>query len=329
MNVLLIDVVAYKKYDANTLQKEALGGSEASLIRVARGLARRGHDVAVFQAVDAHRDEAIIQGVRHVHDSSDVTPDVVIHFRTGELIAAFREQYPKARHLMWTQDFFTKDSLKGLEGEEIVCLSNAHVKQVQETLDANGAKSYTIHRIHNMVEIDGAKLDKVPGRLGFFSSPHKGLDQVLSLFGKINEERNIKGLPSFELVIGNPGYLPGGVPIDPNASFLGELSHPRVMEELSKCEVLFYPQTVFPETFGIILAEANAMGVPVLAHDFGAASEVLDSHTNAVLDCTDSNHVKLALDILLKGNQPKPTLDPRFTPDAVIDAWEALLVQKE
>lgn len=325
MNILLLDYAAYKPYTANTMREGALGGSEASLIRVARGLAKRGHDVSVFQNIDSQRATAMVDLVRHVGVASEFpTPDVVIHFRGGATIPIWREMFPEARHLMWTQDFFTKDSYAGLEGEEIVCLSHAHREQV--ILNMPTGMSFPLPKIiYNMVEIDGAKLDKVPGRLGFFSSPHKGLDQVLSLFGKINEERNTKGLPSFELVIGNPGYLPGGIPIDPNAPFLGELSHPRVLEELSRCEVLFYPQSVFPETMGIVLAEANAMGVPVLCHDFGAAAEVLDSHTNVVTDCTDANKVRLGLDLLLNGSQPKPTLDPRFTETAVIDAWEALL----
>lgn len=336
LSILFIDIVAYKPYDANTLQKEALGGSEASLIRVARGLARRGHDVSVFQAVDAHREEVMIKGVRHVHDSSELNPDVVVHFRTGELVDAFREQYPKARHLMWAQDFFNKESVIGLDGEEIICLSDAHKAQIEQTfascfqVESFRLKMSTpkaIHKIYNIVEVDGAKLDKVPGRLGFFSSPHKGLDQVLSLFQKIKK-------PGMELVIGNPGYLGlNGHAVqfdDPGVTVLGELSHPRVMEELSKCEALFYPQTVFPETFGIILAEANAMGVPVLCHDFGAAKEMVKY--GHVVDCTDSAMVKRCLDDILDRAQngaPKPQLHPEFTESAVIDQWEALLVQKE
>jgi glycosyltransferase involved in cell wall biosynthesis len=41
---------------------------------------------------------------------------------------------------------------------------------------------------------------------------------------------------------------------------------------------VFYPNFVLPETFGLVFAEANAVGTPVLTHDCGAAAEVLAAH---------------------------------------------------
>src|SRR5581483_2147599 len=38
---------------------------------------------------------------------------------------------------------------------------------------------------------------------------------------------------------------------------------------------VFYPKFVLPETFGLVFAEASAVGTPVLTHDCGAAAEVL------------------------------------------------------
>lgn len=36
----------------------------------------------------------------------------------------------------------------------------------------------------------------------------------------------------------------------------------------------FYPNCVYPETFGLVLAESNAVETPVLTHCIGAAPEV-------------------------------------------------------
>lgn len=326
MRVLFVDSVAYRPYDCRVLQSEALGGTEATVLRVARGLAKEGLDVSLFQLVDAHREEAVIDGIRHVNDSSALEPDVVVHLRTAKLVAAFREVYPKARHLVWMHDLggeWLKD--EPIVGEELVCVSDFHCKQFYGAAWGQGkAEALTIHQVYNPVEIDGHRLDKIEGRLGFFSSPHKGLNQVMDLFAELRKAR-----PELHLVVGNPGYmgltntkaLPEGV------TFLGELSHPRTLEAMSQCQVLFYPQTVFAETFGLVLAEANAMGVPVLCHAFGAAKEVLAQDgrlVNAVIDCTDLEKVRRALDRILVGDL-KPSLDPRFKLENVITDWKELL----
>ncbi len=49
------------------------------------------------------------------------------------------------------------------------------------------------------------------------------------------------------------------------------------MQHIRESLCVFYPQTQRCETFGLVYAESNAVGTPVLAHDFGAAREVLSS----------------------------------------------------
>lgn len=316
MRVLFVDMVAAKPYTANTLRSYALGGTEATVIRVARGVAALpGYEVSVFQGCDMARSELVIDGIHHVGADANPRPDVVIHLRTALYVEAFREEYPKARHIVWLHDIVTEPE-PDLRQQEIVCVSEWHLNQVERAM-GNTLITDEEHRfIYNPVSIEGAiRHDKVKGRLGFFSSPHKGLAQVIKLLPEGNH-----------LVIANPGYMPDAETANANVINLGQLPHHRVLEEMSKCEALFYPQTVFPETFGLVLAEANAMGVPVLCHDFGASSEVLSDHTaNAVGDCTKPEHVRLMLDILLNGNQPNPVADPRFSLENVVAEWRALL----
>ena len=325
MKILFIDSVGYKPYTCDTLRGEALGGTEATVLRVARGLAKEGLDVSLFELVDPVRDEKIIDGIRHVNDSSAMEPDVVIHLRTAFLVEGFREQWPKARHIVWMHDL-AGPQLYGepLSGEELVFVSSFHREQTLSFLaDARAAPLKSATYIYNPVEIDGYKHAPIEGRLGFFSSPHKGLEQVLELFAKAREVS-----PELELVVGNPGYMKGkDAPAD-GVTYLGEMSHGRTLEEMSKCQVLFYPQTVFPETFGLVLAEANAMGVPVLCHDFGAAFEVLVDGTNnpdnEVVDCAVPENVRQALGHL-QASKCSPKLDPRFKLENVIKQWKELL----
>jgi glycosyltransferase involved in cell wall biosynthesis len=324
VKVLFIDTVAYKPYTFKTLANEALGGSEASLLRVAKGLAERGHEVAIFELLRAHDDEEIQEGVRFVHDSSELNPDIVVHFRTSKLVDAMRQSYPKARPFMWTQDLGGPHLAdEPLGAAEIICVSDFHKEQFAEAAKRYCKEPHApISRIHNPVQIDGLRYPKVSRRLGFFSSPHKGLGGVLLAFQNARANR-----PNLELVVGNPGYITAPEILTEGVTFLGELPHHRVMEEMSRCELLFYPQTIFPETFGIVLAEANAMGTLVLSHRFGAAHEVLAEGSNGgnyVTDCTHEENVARGLEVLLK-SQAKVGLDPRFALSAVIDEWEKLL----
>lgn len=320
MNILFTDPVAYKPYTCETLRTAALGGSEASLLRVARALAASGCDVSVYNHIDDQREAETIDGIRHVGMNSPFpTPDVVINFRTCREMPVWESLYPNARHLMWTQDVGTADTiLDGVEGREIICLTQWHKKQFEDACAQLGVKPKAVHQIYNPVEVDAEKHEKLMHRVGFFSSPHKGLSQVVKVLTDINQSRK----EPLHLVIANPGYIPDASHSGANIINLGQLKHSEVMAELSKCQLLFYPQTVFPETMGIVLAEANAMGVPVLAHDMGAASEVVSY--GHVLDCTDSAAVQRSLNFILS-NECHPKLEPRFTIEVVTKAWKELL----
>lgn len=318
-----MDTCAKARYTANTVKSYAMGASEASLIRVAAGLAKTGMEVSVFQAVDMDRNETVVEGVRHVNAKSAITPDVIVHQRTAGFIEGMRAEYPNARHIVWLHDNFSaKDLLdEPLAGEEVVCVSDWHKKTF---LEEQGGSVRKATRIYNPVVVDGERKPKIAGRLGFFSSPFKGLAQVCELFAELRKER-----PWLELVVANPGYVPGVNPHQPGVIYLGELPHPRVLEEMSRCEVLFYPQTTFPETMGVTLAEANAMGTPVLCHDMGAAVEVLEdtainSNGNCVLNCHNTERVAKHLDLLL-AVQEEVEADKRFELNTIVAEWKVLL----
>jgi glycosyltransferase involved in cell wall biosynthesis len=321
MKILFVDGVAPQGYTCNSMRERALGGSEATLLRVARGLAKEGHSVSVLQTSDPERGAVVVDGIQHIGVEARIeAPDAIIHMRTAMLVEGFREEYPAARHIVWLHDNLGVEQclMEPFQGEEVVCVSDWHADTF---LKAEGGTVKKVHRIYNPVEIDGHRLDKIEGRLGFFSSPHKGFTQVKAAVFEARKTR-----PDLHLAYANPGYLPdynGGKTtwcVD-----LGQLSHARLLEEMSKCEILFYPQTVFGETFGLVLAEASAMGVPVLCHDFGAAREVLEhSGNHEVVDCTNFDNVHAALNRILS-RKSTAIVDPRFSLSSVIECWNKLL----
>jgi glycosyltransferase involved in cell wall biosynthesis len=319
-SILFTDFAASRGYTYNTLRSEALGGSEASLLRVAK-LLGVDNDICVYQNADPYRGEARIDGVRHIgQEGLTQSPDIVIHFRTGVLMQDMKEEIPNARHIMWAQDFFVKpEDLLCLEGEEVVVLSQAHKLNLLQVCDIAKVSTKAIHVVPNPVEVDAQRQPKAGKRLGFFSSPHKGLSQVIEHFTALS-----KAYEGINMVYANPGYIPSLDAAGASITNLGMLRHSRVLEEMSKCDMLFYPQTVFPETFGIVLAEANAMGVPVLSHDFGAASEVLRQPGNIVADCNNFATIEQSVLTLLQ-DKPEPILDLRFEMQTVADMWRKLL----
>lgn len=322
MRILFVDAVCYKPYSLQTLNSGALGGTEATVLRVAKGLSTRGHDVFIFQFKDDEREETDIEGIRHIGANSLIqAPDVVVHIRTAKGLAGFREHWPKARHVVWMHDLggeWLKD--EPLSSEEVICLSDFHVKQFLEECTKHGLSDVKATRIYYPIEVQAKRpiLNEVlPNRLGFFSSPHKGIGQCINAFYDMRAKNK-----KLEFVYCNPGYMndwPGGGSL----INLGQLSHSRVLEEMAKCQMLFYPQTVFPETFGRIYAEANTMGLPVLCHDFGAAREIL-SQGNEVIDCASPQAIAAAFERLMT-NRPAIHPRPEFNPEVVLDAWESYL----
>jgi glycosyltransferase involved in cell wall biosynthesis len=158
-------------------------------------------------------------------------------------------------------------------------------------------------------------------KLIFFSSPNKGLDQVLHSFAKISKE-----LPQLKLYIANPGYKNKNYPQQESTVILGSLSHEEMMKHVSESLCVFYPQDTFAETFGLIYAEANAYGVPVLAHDIGAAKEILDRN-NPLTDAKNINEIINLLKYWQK-NYPIIRYNEKFSSVNILKQWSLNLEKR-
>jgi glycosyltransferase involved in cell wall biosynthesis len=85
-----------------------------------------------------------------------------------------------------------------------------------------------------------------------------------------------------QLRVASPGYkslrrahiesVEGGIA---GVQWLGSLPQSEIHAEVRAALCVFYLNFVLPETFGLVLAEAKALGTPVLTHACGAAVEVL------------------------------------------------------
>ena len=119
------------------------------------------------------------------------------------------------------------------------------------------------------------KRDLTIGFIGRFSEPRKGLNVLLEAFPRI-----ALGLPEVRLLIAGPGEgVEAMESVNPalrsRITFLGRIDDEAKASLLKSISVYVAPNTG-GESFGIILTEAMASGVPIVASDIPAFSQLLE-----------------------------------------------------
>lgn len=154
----------------------------------------------------------------------------------------------------------------------------------------------------------GANLAEVPP--DFSRSPKPGL---VGFVGRLAEKKGVPVLlramaevPELELVIAGDG--PDRASLEAQADtlglggrvrFLGQADRAEVYELLSSCEMLAIPSIVAgdgdQEGTPVVLAEAVALGVPVVASRLGGIGDHLDDESGWLVEPGDANALAVAL----------------------------------
>lgn len=351
MNILFIEW-AYKgePYNLSTLQTQAVGGSESTLINIATELAK-SHKVYINQMnlVECYEDHQVnfITNAEMERLASQNVVDVCIVMRKIKQLGLFIKLFKQSRILLWAHDFLAVKSIfynsKIIQNNcRVVAVSLTHqghcaaaIRNEFKRISSRNAwikpadwpVSFVYNPIADALKPDATPVDK--NKLVFFSSPHKGLSQVLENFRAAREK-----IPQLKILIANPGYRSRAgkkAPMleqqlqMPGVELIGSLPQHEIIQHVRSALCVFYPQSVFPETFGLIYAEANAVGTPVLAHDFGSASELLDQS-----QLVDANNQKQVVDKLItwhQGARPVVQLESKFRLTNVVKQWDALLTR--
>jgi L-malate glycosyltransferase len=117
--------------------------------------------------------------------------------------------------------------------------------------------------------------------------------------------------------------------ISAQVTFLGALSKPEIATEMRRSSALLHPSRY--ETFSVVCAEALCCGIPVIASNVGAVSEVVGSD-GTLVDNTSAAWLKAIDDFI----QDPPVVNPssissrallRFSPEAVSASALAVLAQ--
>ena len=202
-----------------------------------------------------------------------------------------RELYPNARLHLWLHDRVRPRSKRARRiaadagilrdlAVNVICVSDTQRHSVEAALRWMGVSDRVPARtIYNPVD-DGLQPDGSPvdeRKLVFLSSPNKGLRFTLDAFRAVR-----RAMPDMRLVVGNPGYKAGDAARLDGVEYLGAQPQQRILAEVRTALCTFFPNFVIPETFGLVFAESQAVGTPVLTHDCGAALEVLGDPAQAL-----------------------------------------------
>jgi glycosyltransferase involved in cell wall biosynthesis len=276
----IIDTVCPRPYSLASLSSGGLGGTEATVVRIAEAL-----DAQVFQ-----RGRSESEGrYRPLEELAD--PAAMIVLRDPKAAAEFAERFVGVPLFIWMHDLIIsgKDRATRLRSygkvladakATIVAVSDFHKEQIESVLApaANDEAAVVavprVVRVYNPIAeglVPGPIEAVDPDQLIYFSSPTKGLDFAIFVFRALRRR-----WPKLRLMVANPGYLSVAASGVDGVIDLGALPQKEVLAHVSGSLGALCPNFEFPETFGLVLAESNAVGTPVLAHPIGAAAEVLN-----------------------------------------------------
>lgn len=330
-HILFADTSHPKAYGFDDLIANAMGGTESSLLRTAKILHNNGHQITVYQQ---SRTQCETQnGVELIDPDRLLRLELVDHviiLRKFPQILVLQKQFPKAQFHLWIHtyknwEYVLKRGIRVAKPWQLITNSKNHAKHCDGLLNQGFmGKIYNLFKAkvqiktcYNPIPSSLAQSEpqpRDPNKLLFLSAPNKGLDQVLKTFQQINRQ-----LKDLQLFIANPGYRDENPQDIPNVHYLGALPADQVKQHLATSLCVFYPQDSFAETFGLIYAEANALGTPVMAHDIGAAHEILHPN-NHLINAKDHDQITKTL-VQWQRKLPAVSYRKEFDEPAIYQQW--------
>ena len=328
-DVAIVDPCCAGGYTPGALLSGGLGGTEATVLRVMTTLSAEAA-VVHFQQGRTVTEETDAGIMRPLDDAfvTGVAPLFVV-INSWKVACKLRRSQTEARIVLWLHVHpgrHNRPMARALAeaGIDVFCVSASHAASLRGFL--SDGPTLAIDHVYNPIAPGLAPDGTAPDvdRLLFASSPHKGLAQVFDRFRAARA-----AIPTLTLAVADPGYLAWDTgPVPDGVEWLGPLSHATLMKEMRRALCLFYPQTHFAETFGLVMAEAQSVGLPVLAHDrIGANAEVVTA-PGQLLDAADDARIIARLrDWRIA--RPVVTGNPAFSLDAVSARWREILLHPQ
>ncbi len=162
------------------------------------------------------------------------------------------------------------------------------------------------------------------GFLGRFDEPRKGLHVLLEALPEI-----IRSIPDVQVLVGGPGDSDSFTKkLDPlivrRIRFLGRLTEEEKADFFKSIDIYIAPNT-HGESFGIILAEAMAGGVPIVASDIRAFSDLLqEGRLGSLFTNEDPHACARAIISLLSSPTRKSELSLQASEESIRFDWASV-----
>ncbi len=291
-------------FTGETVFNRCLGGMESSLIYMAQELAKRGHDVSVFNSSTAESTSRDVKyypldsfsGWKQIRDI-----DVAVSCRT---FAPLRVPFNPKLFLYWTGDAWNQPFVEPLKNPEIrnrfdyiVLKSQWQMQTFVSHLGVPADQCWVTRNGFNADYYRDLPDTRNRHRLIYTSTPYRGLDVLLDMFPRIRKEE-----PDIELHLFSSMKVYNYTSKDDTALF-GDIykkakqpgvylhksiPQPELARELMQSGIMVYPNH-FEETSCVAAIEAQAAGVPVVTSKLAALAETVAHGQSGLLVPGDSH----------------------------------------
>ena len=279
------------------------GGTERVVSFLTEELVRLGHDVTLFASGDSQTRARLVAGCDRALRLQGCTDYMAPHVLLAEQVAQRAHEFDIIHFHIHQVHFPVMRRIAEV----------AHVTTLHGRLDYEELRPlYAEFTDMPVVSISEAQRRLLP-HAGWVGTIHHGLplnlfdfqatpDDYLAFVGRISPEKRADRAVAIARACGRRLRIAAKVdpadrayfeehirPLfaDPAVEFIGEINDVQKNEFLGRAQALLFPID-WPEPFGLVMTEALACGVPVLAFAGGSVSEVIeDGVTGFVVNSLD------------------------------------------
>jgi glycosyltransferase involved in cell wall biosynthesis len=307
------------------------GAWETVASNIAEGLVARGWDVTLFATRDSAT-RARLHGVidRGYEEDAAVDPKVAEYLHISEVF----EHAAEFDLIHSNYDFMPLTYSRLIKTPVLTTIHGFSSSKIMPV--------YEKYRDGYFVSISNS--DRAPG-LNYLATVYNGIDvdlyplresagSALIFLGRIHPDKGVHLAIEVALLSGMPLLIAGIIQdriyfheqVEPHLSdqirYIGPVDVAGKNALFARARALLHLNTI-PERFGLVLAEANAAGVPVIAMDLGSCHEVIDDGRTGFLvnSPAEAAHV-LARVPEIDGATCRQRVRERFSIETMVEAYE-------
>ena len=308
------------------------GAWETVASNITEGLVARGWDVTLFASGDS-RTRAHLQAVvdKGYEEDSTIDPKVAEYLHISEVFERANEFELIHSHY----DFMALTYTRLVRTPVLTTIHGFSSPKIMPV--------YEKYRDGYFVSISDA--DRAPA-LNYLATVYNGIDlslyplrerggDELIFLGRIHPDKGVHLAIEVARLSGRPLTIAGIIQDeayfreqvkphlgDPGVRYVGPVGVLEKNELFSTAFALLHLNTI-PERFGLVLAEANAAGVPVVAMDLGSCREVIEEGQTGFL----VNDVEQAVETLeqiseIESHVCRQRVEDNFSIDTMVDGYE-------